>query len=116
MFAGKMSRPKYLLNNEHVLTLSIGGASVNNSTYMKEYTSFLLSLVLFLGSLFPQTDVEEVFKIPQLVPHYLEHKQTVTIEFTFIDFLVMHYSMDSDHARAPHPSTNIPLHNFPSCL
>jgi hypothetical protein len=78
---------------------------------MKEYTSLLLSLLLFLGSLFPQTDVEEVFKIPQLLPHYLEHKQTAQLDFDFLDFLILHYSPGSDHAQTPHPSTNIPMHN-----
>ena len=78
---------------------------------MKEYTSLLLSMLLFLGSLFPQTDVEEVFKIPQLLPHYLEHKQAAQADFDFVDFLVLHYSLDSEHAKAPHPATNIPMHN-----
>jgi hypothetical protein len=78
---------------------------------MKEYTSLLFSILLFLGSLFPQTDVEEVFKIPQLLPHYLEHKQSAQSDFNFIDFLIMHYTPGSEHAQAPHPSTNIPMHN-----
>lgn len=78
---------------------------------MKEYTSLLLSTLLFLGSLFPQTDVEEVFKIPQLLPHYLEHKHTAQADFDFLDFLILHYSPGSDHAQTPHPSTNIPMHN-----
>lgn len=78
---------------------------------MKSTLSLFLGLLLLAGSLFPQTDVEEVFKIPGLVAHYQLHKQTAGRDFDFWQFLEMHYSASSQHAKIPHQGVKIPLYN-----
>ena len=52
-----------------------------------------------MGSLFPFSDMEEVFKLPALVKHYQEHKERAAEEdFNFLDFLALHY-LDADHSN-----------------
>lgn len=42
--------------------------------------------------------MEEVFKLPALITHYLEHKERAADEdFNFLDFLTLHY-LDTDHS------------------
>lgn len=41
---------------------------------MKALVSILLSILFTAGSLFPGTDVEEVYKVPILLKHYQEHR------------------------------------------
>jgi len=58
------------------------------------------AILLFLGSLFPFSDMEEVFKLPALLKHYQEHKQRAPKEdFNFFDFLALHY-LDANHSNA----------------
>lgn len=78
---------------------------------MKSGTSLFLGLLLLAGSLFPQTDVEEVYKIPGLIAHYNLHKQTAPRNFDVWQFLDMHYNASSKHARQSHKGVTIPLYN-----
>lgn len=78
---------------------------------MKSITSFFLGLLLFAGSLFPKTDVEEVYKLPGLIVHYQLHKKTAPRDFDFWQFLDMHYNASSRHAKQPHKGVKIPLYN-----
>ncbi len=78
---------------------------------MRTIVALLLSLLLFLGSLFPHTDVEEVYKIPHLIAHYQQHKAAAGADLGFWDFLVLHYSPDSEHAKTPHQGVKIPMYN-----
>lgn len=78
---------------------------------MRSVTSFLLGLLFLAGSLFPQTDVEEVYKIPGLLAHYQLHKKSAGIGFDFWQFLAMHYDASSKHAKQPHKGVKIPLYN-----
>ncbi len=78
---------------------------------MRTIVALLLSLLLFLGSLFPHTDVEEVYKIPHLIAHYQQHKAAAVADFSFWGFLVLHYSPDSEHAKTPHQGVKIPMYN-----
>ena len=67
---------------------------------MKRLFSISFAVLLFLGSLFPFSDVEEVFKLPALLKHYQEHKERAGVEdFSFLDFLALHY-FDVDHSTA----------------
>lgn len=66
---------------------------------------------MLAGSLFPQTDVEEVFKIPGLVSHYQTHKQAANTDFDFWQFLDLHYNTASKHAHMPHQGTKLPMYN-----
>lgn len=79
---------------------------------MKRCTAFFLSFLMFAGSLFPQTDIEEVYKIPGLFTHFQEHRAKA--DLSFWQFLEMHYSPLSRHARTPHPHTKIPFYNHMS--
>ncbi|UHG94659.1 hypothetical protein [Spirosoma oryzicola] len=78
---------------------------------MKSVTSLFLGILLLVGSLFPQTDVEEVYKIPGLLAHYQLHKKTAPRGFDFWQFLDMHYNASSQHAKLPHEGVKIPLYN-----
>ena len=78
---------------------------------MKSITSLFLGLLFLAGSLFPQTDVEEVYKIPGLLAHYHLHKKTAGRDFDFWQFLDMHYNASSKHAKLPHKGVEIPLYN-----
>jgi hypothetical protein len=78
---------------------------------VRTIVALLLSLLLFLGSLFPHTDVEEVYKIPQLIAHYQQHKAATPTGLGFWDFLVMHYSPGSEHAKTPHEGVEIPMYS-----
>lgn len=78
---------------------------------MKPVFAILLSFLLLAGSLFPQTDVEEIYKIPQLLTHYHEHQKSAGPDFSFIDFLILHYSLSSDHAQTPHSEANLPMYS-----
>ena len=78
---------------------------------MKSATALFLGILMFTGSLFPQTDVEEVFKIPGLVVHYQFHKRQAGASFDIWQFLDMHYNSSSEHAKTPHEGVKIPLYN-----
>ncbi|WP_051312943.1 hypothetical protein [Sporocytophaga myxococcoides] len=78
---------------------------------MKSFISITMAMLLFLGGLFCN-DMEEVFKVPSLISHYLEHKKTASGDFSFVDFLKMHYG--SSHAHdANNPDLPFYHHNYP---
>ena len=53
-------------------------------------------LILFLSSyLVSTTELHELLKLPQLIEHFIEHKEAKN-EITFLDFLIMHYSSSND--------------------
>ena len=52
----------------------------------------ILFLSIYLVSV---TELHELFKLPQLVEHFMEHKSEDK-KTTFLDFIVMHYT-DTDH-------------------
>lgn len=78
---------------------------------MRSTVALLLGLLMLAGSLFPQTDVEEVYKLPGLVAHYQFHKQISGPDFDFWQFLDLHYNPDSPHAKTPHKGVGIPFYN-----
>lgn len=78
---------------------------------MKSTLALFLGIIMLLGSLFPQTDVEEVYKIPGLIVHYQLHKKSAGSDFDFWQFLDMHYDASSKHAKLPHKGVKIPLYN-----
>lgn len=79
---------------------------------MKSVSSFFLIIVFFVGGIFPRTDVEEVFKIPNLIAHYFEHKQTTLQELNVWSFLQLHYGIDSPHAKSHHTEKDHSLPMF----
>jgi len=74
---------------------------------MKSSVSLFLASLFFAGSLFPKSDMDELFKIPALIGHYTEHKSKTTASFNFLDFLWLHYAVGSTHDEAAHE--NLPL-------
>lgn len=78
---------------------------------MRKVIALFLSILMFMGSLFPQTDIEEVYKIPGLLTHFQEHRAKLQPDLSFLGFLKMHYSPGSEHAKTPHPHTKIPFYN-----
>lgn len=66
---------------------------------------------MLAGSLFPQTDVEEVYKLPGLIEHYQLHKKAAGDGFDFWQFLDIHYNTASKHAKTPHKGVKLPMYN-----
>ena len=64
---------------------------------MKRSTTFFFALWLFLGSLFPQTDLEELCKVPMLWFHY----QTEHAELSFVAYLRLHYGEAAEENDCP---------------
>ncbi|ADB39546.1 hypothetical protein [Spirosoma linguale] len=78
---------------------------------MKSVVALFLGMLMLAGSLFPQTDVEEVYKLPGLVSHYKLHKQAAGDGFDFWQFLELHYNIASKHAKTPHKGVKLPMYN-----
>ena len=76
---------------------------------MKCFIALFLSLILGLGSLFPKTDVEEVFKLPELIEHYYEHKAGKDSNLNFIDFLLLHYGPEGKTHRSEQSHAKLPM-------
>lgn len=63
----------------------------------------LLPIFLLSVYLVSVTELHELFKLPQLVEHFIEHK-VEDKGTTFLDFLVLHYSSSDDgeeHSELP---------------
>jgi hypothetical protein len=69
---------------------------------MKTVVSTFLALYFFTGSLFPKSDMDELFKIPALMEHYSVHKANAHDDFSFVDFLWLHYAIGSTHEEQAH--------------
>ena len=76
---------------------------------MKSVVALFLGFVFFLGSIFPNTDVDEVYKIPNLIQHYFEHKKEVGADFGFWHFLQLHYGLGSTHAKTHKTDASLPM-------
>lgn len=71
---------------------------------------FSLGIYLYLSLyvLLPATAWEESVKLPQLVRHYLLHKQQEP-DHSLLDFLMEHYGDQDDHHAQKHDHTKIPF-------
>lgn len=78
---------------------------------MKSAVALFMGILMLAGSLFPQTDVEEVYKIPGMIAHYKVHKRDAGADFNFQQFLELHYSIASKHAQTPHKGAELPMYN-----
>lgn len=56
-----------------------------------------LAVTLLTESLFPNVEVGELVKVPELLEHYKNHRLE-TPDITFFEFLHLHYG-DSQHAQ-----------------
>lgn len=68
---------------------------------MKKIISILLISLFGLGALIPKSDMEELFKIPNLIQHY----QNSHTDLSLLDFMAAHYNEanhdDQDHEQLP---------------
>lgn len=75
---------------------------------MKSLVAVLMASFLFLASLLPMSATGEFSKIPAFIDHYNYHKAQASGDFDMIDFIVMHYSIGSQHEEPVH-ETALPL-------
>lgn len=73
---------------------------------MKRHIARFFAVWLFLGSLFPQTDLEELCKVPMLWIHY----QTAHASESFVAYLQTHYSEDATHQDCAHEGLPMQKH------
>jgi len=70
---------------------------------VKKLISIVLLLVLFVSN----TEFHQLMKVPVLISHYLEHRQSDR-SLTFTDFVLAHYmdghSQDQEHRHLPFKS------------
>ncbi len=71
---------------------------------MRRFIAVILFTTIFLGSLVPKVNWGQSIKLSELVTHYYQHKRDAPKDFNLWDFLVMHYSANSVHAKTKHPS------------
>jgi hypothetical protein len=57
--------------------------------------TILFSTLLFIESLFPQTELMEIIQLPELFSHFKKHKQERPA-MTILEFLSLHYN-DARH-------------------
>ncbi len=63
----------------------------------------------------PRSNFRELEKIPSMISHFQEHKGKTAGNLTFSEFLVLHFSLASDHHEPSH-ETELPLHNGVAAL
>lgn len=71
---------------------------------MRRFIAVILFITISLGSLVPKVNWSQSIKLSELVTHYYQHKREAPKDFNLWDFLVMHYSANSEHAKTKHPS------------
>jgi len=64
---------------------------------MRATVAFVLGLLMLLGSLVPDNDLNELAKLPQLVEHYQFHHSAAGGGLTFGQFMVEHYGAGTKH-------------------
>ena len=82
---------------------------------MKNVLAYVLFVLLFASGLLPKVGMEQAIKATELVKHFQDHKKQAPAGFSFADFLWMHYSADSKHAKTTsHPS--LPSFDFSGAM
>lgn len=79
---------------------------------MKKAISLCICLLIFLGSLIPNSRFEELIKVNDLIKHYKIHQKT-DLNLSFIAFLVDHY-LDSSSSKNTPEHSKLPFfqHDF----
>jgi len=71
---------------------------------VRQFTAIFLGFLVLLGSMMPQTDFEELAKLPDLIAHFEEH-QLKDDSISFLSFINRHYSTshrnEEDHSKLP---------------
>jgi hypothetical protein len=78
---------------------------------MKSFGAIIFAAYLFLGSLFPGNSFANFSELPNLIEHYLHHRDVETPGIKVLDFLALHYD-NTDHSNSDSEHHNkLPLHN-----
>ncbi|MEQ8685600.1 MAG: hypothetical protein RIE86_09910 [Imperialibacter sp.] len=77
---------------------------------MKSLLSLVFVGYFIVGSVLPRSNFKELEKVPSMLAHYEHHKNAFDKDLTFPEFLVLHFSLSSDHSEPSH-ETELPLHN-----
>ncbi|MEZ4904357.1 MAG: hypothetical protein R2822_22715 [Spirosomataceae bacterium] len=64
----------------------------------KSLLAFLLTGLMLAQGLLPRTALD-LLRSPEVMKHYREHQQEEKEPLGFMDFLMMHYSADSEHTK-----------------
>lgn len=63
----------------------------------------LIAIFFLLVFMCANTSIGQLFKIPNLIEHYNEHKSESTdASISFIDFIKLHYSNNAEHSHEEH--------------
>ncbi|WP_395616704.1 hypothetical protein [Aquirufa sp.] len=82
---------------------------------MKNVLAYVLFAIMFTGGLLPKVGMEQAIKANELMKHFQDHKKQAPAGFSFADFLWMHYSADSKHAKTTsHPG--LPSFDFSGAM
>ncbi len=65
---------------------------------MKALFTWILAIVMFAQSLTPRAAIE-LLRSTDVWAHYREHQEEQSQPLSLLDFLWMHYSVDSDHTK-----------------
>jgi hypothetical protein len=79
----------------------------NNKSYICRVKRFAILLFL-ITFVFSNTEFHELFKLPTLISHYLEHK-SIDNKVSFIDFIELHYSHSAKHHASEHGHERLPF-------
>ena len=68
------------------------------------------ALLLFIAFVYLSTvtEVHELFKVTNLIAHYLQHREQDST-LSFADFLALHYDEHSEHASAAEHNDELPF-------
>lgn len=71
----------------------------------------IIAFVLITIFLCVNTSIGQLLKIPNLIEHYIEHKNELTpTSISFVDFLELHYSKNADNTQEEHQ--DLPFKTF----
>lgn len=65
-------------------------------------------LMLLITFVFSNTEFHELFKLPVLIGHYIEHKENDK-DVSFVDFIKLHYSHSSKQSASEHEHDRLPF-------
>ena len=77
---------------------------------MRKAVLWFLVTLFGIGGLFPGTDVEEVFKLPALAAHYVQHLHESAGATDLLEFLAEHYGPQAEQKhQGSHEHDGLPM-------
>jgi hypothetical protein len=96
-----------LTNKNFIQNFELSGiVFVKLSSQMRKPLVILLLIIHFFGN----TEMNQVFSIPQLISHYFQHNRQDP-DLSFFEFLNMHYGGDDGTTADDHEDSKLPYHN-----